>query len=205
MDSGKVRICGKEYKTVALRVNEFRADEKYHDFSIETDLISNANLVVMKAIIKNRQGHIVATGYAEEERDSTNINRTSALENCETSAIGRALACLGLAGTEYASANEVSEAIINQAKKDVSDYFVKYNATVNRNIDFIYGFKSCVADNDPEGAAAQWFDISKDERRYLSKLAPTKGGVLTTEERKFIDDNQVLFADPDIAEQSREN
>lgn len=199
MDSGKVKIHGKEYKTVALRVNEFRSD-KYANYGVETDLISNANLVVMKATIKDEKDRVVATGYAEEERDSTNINRTSALENCETSAIGRALACLGFAGTEYASANEVSEAIIQQAKKDVSEYFINYNATVNRHIDFIYGFKSCVANDDVGGAVSNWMDIPKDERRFLSRLAPTKGGILTIEERKFIDDNQSSFADPDEAQ-----
>lgn len=199
MDSGKVKIHGKEYKTVALRVNEFRNSDEFEGWCIETDLISNANLVVVKALIKDKQDRVVATGYAEEERDSTNINRTSALENCETSAIGRALACIGLAGTEYASANEVSDAIINQAKKDISEYFINYNSTVNRNIVYVYGFKDRVANDDPEGAAAAWLDIPKAERRYLSKLAPSKGGILTTEERKFMDDNQALFADPDEA------
>ena len=200
MDTGKVRIHGKEYKTVALRVNEFRQDKIMGAYGIETDLICNANLVVIKATIKNEEGRVIATGYAEEERDSTNINRTSALENCETSAIGRALACIGLAGTEYASANEVSDAIINQGKKEVSDYFVRYNATVNRNIVNVYEFKSAVANDDAPRAAMGWLDIPKEERRFLSKLAPSKGGILTTEERKFIDENQTLFADPDEAE-----
>lgn len=200
MQNGKVNIHGKEYKTVALRVKEFREDEALGTFGIETDLISNANLVVIKATIKNEDDRVVATGYAEEERDSTNINRTSALENCETSAIGRALACLGLAGTEYASANEVSDAILNQAKKDVSEYFINYNATVNRHIDYIYNFKSSVANGDIEAAASNWLDIPKEERRFLSKLAPSKGGILTTEERQFMDDNQAMFADPDMAQ-----
>ena len=54
---------------------------------------------------------IVATGHAEEYRDSSKINKTSALENAETSAIGRALASFGLGGTEFASADEVARAI----------------------------------------------------------------------------------------------
>ena len=68
----------------------------------------------MKASISNEQGRLLATGFAEEVRAASKINRTSALENAETSAVGRALAALGLAGTEYASADEVANAITQQ-------------------------------------------------------------------------------------------
>jgi hypothetical protein len=66
--------------------------------------------VVVKASI-GKDAAVIATGYAEESRTSSQINRTSALENAETSAIGRALANFGMAGTEYASADEVAQAI----------------------------------------------------------------------------------------------
>jgi hypothetical protein len=55
-------------------------------------------------------GTIVGSGMAEEIRGQGNVNKTSALENCETSAIGRALASLGLAGGEYASVDEIDAA-----------------------------------------------------------------------------------------------
>ena len=79
-----------------------------------TEIISAAELVVMKATIQDEERRILATGHAEEKRGSTNINKTSALENAETSAIGRALAALGYGGTEYASADEVANAISQQ-------------------------------------------------------------------------------------------
>ena len=69
--------------------------------------------VVMKAIIYDSDVP-VATGYAEENRSQGNINKTSAMENAETGAIGRALACYGLGGDEYASADEVLRAIGQQ-------------------------------------------------------------------------------------------
>ena len=60
-------------------------------------------------------GRVVATGHAHEERGSSNINKTSFVENCETSAIGRALAMLGIGiDTSIASANEVEDAIAQQ-------------------------------------------------------------------------------------------
>ena len=51
---------------------------------------------------------LLATGYAEEVRAASKINATSALENAETSAIGRCLSALGFGGQEYASADEVA-------------------------------------------------------------------------------------------------
>lgn len=117
--TGIVKIHGKEYKTVALRVSEFRDNYTPEDgWAIHTELIAaDEAVVIMKASILNQEGVVVATGYAEEKRSSSQINRTSALENAETSAIGRALAAFGLGGTEYASANEVQNAI-HQQKDD---------------------------------------------------------------------------------------
>lgn len=114
MDNGIVNIHGKLYKTVAKRVDEFR-EEHNTEMSIITSLISiDEKTVVMKAEILDKDGRAIATGFAEENRTATGINQTSALENCETSAIGRALANFGLAGGEYASADEVAQAIAQQ-------------------------------------------------------------------------------------------
>lgn len=123
-DSGIVTIHGKEYKTVAKRVDEFRKEHK-QELGIQTNLVSiDERTVVIKAEIINKEGFVIATGYAEENRQSSTINKTSALENCETSAIGRALANFGLAGGEYASADEVAQAISRQEqpKKSVKKY-----------------------------------------------------------------------------------
>jgi hypothetical protein len=75
----------------------------------------------MKATISDEKGRVIATGHAEEVRASSQINKTSALENAETSAIGRALAALGMAGTEFASADEVAQAIKQQGIHRPSD------------------------------------------------------------------------------------
>lgn len=100
---------GKQYTMVAQRVEAFRKHIGV-DLGIETELISNTDQrVLMKASIKTPNGFIVSTGYAEEVRGSTHINKGSALENCETSAVGRALAALGLHGGEYASVNEIEK------------------------------------------------------------------------------------------------
>jgi hypothetical protein len=110
-----IKIHGKEYKTVAERVNEIHDDLKEKSLSIETELVSWADsVVVFKATVTTPQG--VFTGHAYEDEGKGQINSTSALENCETSAIGRALSSAGYAGTEFASANEVQNAIHQQSE-----------------------------------------------------------------------------------------
>lgn len=117
---GVVNIRGKQYKTVVLRVNEFREKFKPEDgWGIQTWLISDQDdRVVIRAVIHDKDDHVVATGFAEEVRGSTNINKTSAMENCETSAIGRALAAFGLGGEEYCSADELVNAIVQQEQPE---------------------------------------------------------------------------------------
>jgi hypothetical protein len=67
--------------------------------------------------IYDTDNRIVASGYAEEKRNSSKINQTSAVENCETSSIGRALACIGLGGDSYASAEELVSALKQQERE----------------------------------------------------------------------------------------
>ena len=126
-DTGIVNIHGKEYKTVAKRVDEFRK-EHGTKLSIITSIVSaDEKMIVMKAEISDESQRVIATGYAEEKRDASQINRTSALENCETSAIGRALANFGLGGGEYASADEVANAISQQNQQQPKKTYTKLN------------------------------------------------------------------------------
>ena len=109
-----VTIHGKEYKTVAERVTEIHKTNKGKAFSIETDLVSwTDGVVIFKATISTPHG--IFTGHAYEDIGSSKINTTSALENCETSAIGRALASAGYIATEFASADELVNALAQQA------------------------------------------------------------------------------------------
>jgi outer membrane biosynthesis protein TonB len=117
--NGKVEINGRTYQTVAYRLAEFRKQYPIASkWNIETECLHrDEKEVVFKATIKTPDGQVVATGHAEEKRDSSYINRTSAYENCETSAIGRALATAGFIGSEFASADEVALAIQAQASQ----------------------------------------------------------------------------------------
>lgn len=106
-------IKGKNYVEVNQRIKAFR--KLYPEGTIETELISNEDGVcVFKARVM-ALGCTLGTGHAYEKENSTFINKTSYIENCETSAVGRALGMLGLGiDTSVASAEEVTNAINNQ-------------------------------------------------------------------------------------------
>ena len=183
--TGTVKIHGKEYKTVALRIQEFR--EKHPDFTIQTELVeANDTLVVMKATI-SMGPQVIATGYAEEVRTASKINRTSALENAETSAVGRALAFFGLGGSEIASADEVANAIQqqnNQVSNEEVEKLMAHNEAWRNNSGSIYFIKEYINMDSPkwESVAEAFSEISNEDREALW-LAPSKGGVFTTAER----------------------
>ena len=109
-------IRGKQYVEVNERIKFFRQEDRYKDWTIMSEFpIIDAEVCVCKVTVADSSGRVVATGHAHEERASSNINKTSFVENCETSAVGRALAILGIGiDTSIASANEVEDAIAKQ-------------------------------------------------------------------------------------------
>lgn len=114
-----INIKGKEYVEVNERIRAFR--EMYPNGSILTDMLTNDNGVCVFKVQVINDGQILATGHAYEKEGSTFINKTSYIENCETSAIGRALGILGIGiDTSIASAEEVTNAVNNQ-QDDVKD------------------------------------------------------------------------------------
>jgi hypothetical protein len=189
-----VKIHGKEYTTVVERINDFRNDERFEGWSIETDIISSdIENCIIKATIKDSTGKIVGTGLAHEVQGSTNINKTSHVENCETSAIGRALANIGKAGTEYASANEVSDAIINQKVEEATEKLRGLVSAVLSNHSSIVAIKEGIALDNLSEAAEEWFTL-EDEIKASLWIAPSKGGVFTTREREVIKSSEFRIA-----------
>lgn len=119
-----INIHGKLYTTVATRAQIFRKHFGVNARMRIAEFTENDNRLYMRAVIEllnaSRGAWVeVAEGRAEEIRGSSNITKTSAVEVCETSAYGRALANFGLHGGEFASANEVEGAIKKQ--KSFSD------------------------------------------------------------------------------------
>jgi hypothetical protein len=116
-NEGIISIHGKDYATVAYRLELFRED--HPGGCITTTIVKDEDgIIIMRATILDNCDNVLGSDYAEEVRGSSNINETSALENCSTSAVGRALAFAGYnkSGTSVASADEVSVAIARQKR-----------------------------------------------------------------------------------------
>lgn len=111
-----IDIKGAKYAKVSSRLKAFR--ELYPEGYIKTKIVSlEGDMVVIQAEVgyfEEGFEHILATGTAYEMRGSTNVNKTSFIENCETSAVGRALGMAGYGDTEIASYDEVNGALIAQ-------------------------------------------------------------------------------------------
>jgi hypothetical protein len=110
-----VNIKGKQYVEVNERIKGFR--QMYPNGSIVTELLSNNDGVCVIKAMAIIDGQIRATGHAYEKEGSSYINKTSYIENCETSAVGRCLGILGIGiDTSVASVEEVANAIKQQGQ-----------------------------------------------------------------------------------------
>jgi hypothetical protein len=124
-----------DYEPVEVRLEKFIKD--YPDFRISTELeLVEKDRYVVKAYLFKTSGDTVAwaTGYAEETVSSRGVNQTSALENCETSAIGRALANAGYAPKGKRPSREemtkvVTPRVTKPAPQDIKEGDVDYWTT----------------------------------------------------------------------------
>lgn len=110
-------IKNKDYAEVNQRVKAFRF--LYPAGSITTELVSDdGEKCIFRATVADEEGKVLGTGTAFELKSSSFINKSSYIENCETSAVGRALAWVGLGvDASIASYEEVGNAMENQNKK----------------------------------------------------------------------------------------
>ena len=131
-------IKGKEYAEVNQRIKAFRM--VFPEGFIVTTMVSNENGV---CIFEARVGHmeegetiVLGTGHAYEKEGSTFINKTSYIENCETSAVGRALGMAGFGiDTSVASYEEVENAIAQQNAMEMENQTIdakKANALIKK-------------------------------------------------------------------------
>lgn len=119
-------VKGKDYAEVNQRIKAFR--KLYPNGCISTNIEKLENGVcVIKATVFDEKDFLLATGYAYEKEGSTFINKTSYIENCETSAVGRALGMLGIGiDVSVASYEEVANAVIQQEHDKAQEKVEKY-------------------------------------------------------------------------------
>ncbi len=160
------KIKGKDYVEVNERIKFFRQEDQYKNWSIQTEFpMLTADEALCRCTIANADGLVVAQGHAHESKSNGMINKTSYVENCETSAVGRALAMLGIGiDTSIASANEVETAIAQQS------------ATPKTFKQEISTAKKEVQDDKFQDAITYMKSVAKPERKKALDAVLTKYG-----------------------------
>lgn len=118
-----VNIKGKEYVTVAERLL-YLSENEVHEIITTPTFYPESQMWVVKAelILHREGGHFKFTGHAQEIIGDGYINKTSALENAETSAVGRACAMAGIGIIEsIASVDEIHKAQARETYQPESD------------------------------------------------------------------------------------
>jgi len=181
-DEDKVNIRGKMYSEVHTRVQAFR-----EAFGSRGRIISKVHQADEKRVLTettisvfldgHMEGwHVIGNDFAEEYRSSSPVNKTSAVENCLTSSIGRALASLGLTGGNYASFDEVDHAInekvsIDDAVDEPEEEVVPEEEAPEEEIVVDEGFMKVIAGTlemqDSHEGLRSW---SKENEKILKSL-----------------------------------
>ena len=149
-----VKIHGKQYFTVAERLIQLNENTD-GNYTLTSEMVYfRDNMVVFKATLE--VGENTYTGHALEKENSSTINKTSYVEVCETSAIGRALASSSYLGTEFASADEMVVALKNQSSNE--------GPATEKQINYI---KKLVESSDIEIDESQYEKMTKYEANKI--------------------------------------
>ena len=134
-----------DYEPVEVRLEKFIKDYPAFRISTELEVVEATRYIVKAYLYKDASDSLAwATGYAEETVTSRGVNQTSALENCETSAIGRALANAGYAPKgKRPSREEMSKVVaakpvkppVQEVKADDQDYWTTPVGQYNKVVD----------------------------------------------------------------------
>jgi len=178
-------IRGKQYVEVNERIKFFRQEDEYKNWTLSTEFTAlDSDMCVCKAIVADPSQRIIASGHAHEERSSSHINKTSYVENCETSAIGRALAMMGIGiDTSIASANEVNDAI---AKQNNTAEVIPSKGVAKPST----STKAAAKDPDLMSKAIDYIKSQTDKQKAFKFFMDKKGDQLTEKQiegiKKFV-------------------
>lgn len=157
-----INIKGTDYVPVSERIKEFRS--KYPEFQLVSEIASltETEVIFKASVIKD--GVAVAVGHAMEVKGSTFINKTSHIENAETSAWGRALACFGILDESVASYEEVANAQAQQSNSKPTKVKPEVS-TIPANITEKVSLKleGC---NTLEDVKIAWKECEADVKKY---------------------------------------
>lgn len=168
-----INIHGKKYVEVNERIKHFR--ENYKDWSLVSEILElTDNRCVIKSSVLNPDNRVISTGIAYEILGSTNVNKTSFVENCETSANGRALGNLGIGiDTSIASADEVKLAIAQKEVKPIKITKKQFEA-----------MKSSIAEGNTDVVKSRMkkYIFTKDQESEINNLLTGKTKITSVTE-----------------------
>ena len=190
-------IKGKDYAEVNQRIKAFRM--VYPQGMIKTDIESLVDGVcVMRAEVYTDNGVLLGTGTAYEKEDSSFINKTSFIENCETSAVGRALGMAGFGiDVSVASAEEVQNAINNQevTQEEADTYTLTFGKYKDKTLKEVY---------EENEKYIEWLLSNTNDERMIKLIELATGVTIPSEEEmqerlKLINDinEKVIETDTD--------
>ena len=190
-----------DYEPVEVRLEKFIKDYPAFRIATELEVVEATRYIVKAYLFKNAEDGVAwATGYAEETVSQRGVNQTSALENCETSAIGRALANAGYAPKgKRPSREEMTKVVakstpkppVQEVKADDQDYWTtpvgQYNKVVDapvtlekamENISAIIGTQEAVEPPSCQHGHMTWREGEKNGKAwggYFCGYAPRTG------------------------------
>jgi hypothetical protein len=174
-----VDIKGKPYVEVKTRVQWFR--KNIENGSIETEILHFDKETIMCKTKVHVNGALVATGMAHEEKNASTVNKTSFVECCETSSVGRALGMLGIGiATSVDTAGTVAAAIAQQEATQRHDELMQYKAE-----SLSTKLMMAIEADDDEGVS----EVEKDYRGDIPLATRVKLS-LTPEHLEYMDERK---------------
>ena len=171
-------ITVNEYAQVNERIKAFRT--VCPGGGIITELLSNENgMCIFKATVFDENKNVLGTGTAYEKENSSFINKTSYIENCETSAIGRALGVCGFGiDVSVASYEEVANAIANQevTKEDADAYTLTFGRNAGKTLKEVY---------EEDRKYIEWILNNSKDERLLKMIELSLGIKVPTQEEQI--------------------
>lgn len=163
-----------QYSTVAERIDIFW--KKYPSGRLHTELVhfSPEQVVIRAEVYLDRDDlRPVTTDYAEERLDSSPVNRVSMVENCATSAIGRALADLGgeFTGAKRPSAEEMAKVARHEARQSARDWLAEA-----KQLNDVDQLRLLWAEASKSGASPEILGQVKNLAEQLSAVGEPVGG-----------------------------
>ena len=193
-----INLKGKEYSMVSSRLEIFRKHFGFKYGIIEEILIDDGKRVVTKTCIVDRDNPEtpIGVGHAEEIRGSSLVNKTSAIENCMTSSLGRALAtAAALHGGEMASSNELEKA--NNNKKNIEEKQTKTDDEIkDKNNDqekwqkITENYLRNIDEMKSQSMCMHWFNNNKDVLKNMKEIVPRMYGEIEEHYQKKLNSLQ---------------